>query len=166
MADRAQLQRMKTLGMCANFFANHHFYWGDAHYDMTLGPDRAQRMNPCRSAQEIGVPYTIHSDAPVTPLGPMHVAWCAVNRLTASGRLLGDYERIDVHSALRAVTLGAAYTLHLEGEIGSIETGKRADFAVLDHDPLAIAPERLKDVTVWGTVQGGRVFEATTAASR
>ena len=166
MADRAQLQRMKTLGMCANFFANHHFYWGDAHYDMTLGPDRAQRMNPCRSAQEIGVPYTIHSDAPVTPLGPLHVAWCAVNRLTASGRLLGDYERIDVHSALRAVTLGAAYTLHLEGEIGSIETGKRADFAVLDHDPLAIAPERLKDVTVWGTVQGGRVFEATTAASR
>jgi predicted amidohydrolase YtcJ len=152
--------------MCANFFANHHFYWGDAHYDMTLGPDRAQRMNPCRSAQAIGVPYTIHSDAPVTPLGPLHVAWCAVNRLTASGRLLGDYERIDVHSALRAVTLGAAHTLHLEGEIGSIETGKRADFAVLDHDPLAIAPERLKDVTVWGTVQGGRVFEATTAASR
>ena len=161
LADRAQLRRMKALGMCANFFANHHFYWGDAHYATTVGPDRAERMNPCRSAQEIGVPYTIHSDAPVTPLGPLHVAWCAVNRLTASGRQLGAFERISVEDALRAVTLGAAWTLHLDGEVGSIECGKHADFAVLEDDPLEVAPERLKDVGVWGTVQGGRVFAAS-----
>jgi hypothetical protein len=160
LADRAQLQRMKQLGLCANFFANHHFYWGDAHYDMTLGPDRAERMNPCASAQDIGVPWTIHSDAPVTPMGPLHVAWCAVNRRTASGRLLGAHERVSVEQALRAVTLGAAYTLHLDGEMGSIECGKQADFAVLDDDPLTVAPEHLKDIPVWGTVQGGRVFSA------
>ncbi len=160
LADRAQLARMRALGMCANFFANHHFYWGDAHWATTVGPDRAERMNPCRSAQEIGVPWTIHSDAPVTPLGPLHVAWCAVNRLTASGRLLGAHERIAVADALRAVTLGAAYTLGLDGEIGSIECGKHADFAVLEDDPLEVAPERLKDVRVWGTVQGGRIFPA------
>ncbi len=160
LADRSQLQRMKSLGMCANFFANHHFYWGDAHRDMTVGPERAQRMNPCRSAHDIGVPYTIHSDAPVTPMDPLHVAWCAVNRLTSSGQLLGAYERISVAQALQAITLGAAHTLHLDGEIGSIETGKRADFAVLQDDPLSIAPERLKDISVWGTVQTGRIFEA------
>jgi predicted amidohydrolase YtcJ len=160
LADRAQLRRMKALGMGANFFANHHFYWGDAHREQTVGPDRAERMNPCRSAQEIGVGYTIHSDAPVTPLGPLHVAWCAVNRLTASGHLLGAFERIPVEDALRAVTLGAAWTLQLDGEVGSIETGKQADFAVLEDDPLSVAPETLKDVKVWGTVQGGRVFEA------
>lgn len=160
LADRAQLRRMKALGMGANFFANHHFYWGDAHRAQTVGPDRAERMNPCRSAQEIGVGYTIHSDAPVTPLGPLHVAWCAVNRLTSSGQLLGAFERIPVEDALRAVTLGAAWTLQLDGEIGSIETGKQADFAVLEDDPLSVAPETLKDVKVWGTVQGGRVFDA------
>lgn len=160
MADRAQLQRMKALGVGGNFFANHHFYWGDAHYGLTLGPDRAERMNPCRSAQELGVRWTIHSDAPVTPLGPLHVAWCAVNRLTASGRLLGAHERISVGEALRAVTLGAASTLHLDHEIGSIEVGKRADFAVLEDDPFEIDPGRLKDVRVWGTVQGGRIFPA------
>lgn len=158
LADRAQLRRMKQLGICANFFANHHFYWGDAHHDMTLGPDRAERMNPCASAQEIGVPWTIHSDAPVTPMGPLHVAWCAVNRRTASGRLLGAHERIGVEDALRAITLGAAYTLHLDHEVGTIECGKRADFAVLGDDPLTVAPEQLKDIPVWGTMQGGRVF--------
>ena len=63
--------------------------------------------------------------------------------------------------ALYAITLGAAYTLHMDGEIGSIETGKRADFAVLEDDPTQVAPVALKDVPVWGTVQGGRVFEAS-----
>jgi predicted amidohydrolase YtcJ len=163
LADRAQLARMRALGMCANFFANHHFYWGDAHYESTVGPDRAERMNPCRSAAELGLAYTIHSDAPVTPLGPLHVAWCAVNRLTASGRLLGAFERIDVPEALRAVTLAAAHTLHMDGEVGSIECGKRADFAVLEDDPLEAAPERLRELRVWGTVMGGRIFEAARA---
>jgi predicted amidohydrolase YtcJ len=62
--------------------------------------------------------------------------------------------------ALRAVTLGAAWTLKLDGEIGSIECGKRADFCVLEDDPTEVGAEHLKDVRVWGTVQGGRVFQA------
>jgi predicted amidohydrolase YtcJ len=160
MADQAQLRRMKALGMCANFFANHHFYWGDAHHDITLGPDRAQRMNPVRSALEIGLPFGMHTDAPVTPLAPLHVVWCAVNRLTASGRVLGEHERIGVLDALRAVTLGPAYTLHLDDEIGTIECGKRADFAVLAEDPTEVPVERLRDIRVLGTVQGGRSFVA------
>lgn len=161
LADAAQFRRMKALGMCVNLFANHHFYWGDQHYGVTVGPERAERMNACATAQRAGVPFTIHSDAPVTPLGPLFTAWCAVNRLTASGRVLGVHERISVPAALEAITLGAAYTLGLDHEIGSIECGKRADFCVLEDDPTAVAPERLKDVRVWGTVQGGRVFEAS-----
>jgi predicted amidohydrolase YtcJ len=160
LADVAQFRRMQKLGMCVNLFANHHFFWGDQHYSLTVGPERAERMNACATAISSGVPFAIHSDAPVTPLGPLFTAWCAVNRLTASGRCLGEAERISVEQALRAITLGAAYTLHLDGEIGSIEVGKRADFAVLDTDPYAVAPSALKDVSVWGTVQGGRIFEA------
>ena len=106
------------------------------------------------------MPLAIHSDAPVTPLGPLFTAWAAVNRTTASGRVLGEAERISVADALRTITLGAAYTLKLDGEVGSIETGKRADFAVLEDDPTEIAPDALKDVRVWGTVQDGRVFAA------
>jgi len=65
-----------------------------------------------------------------------------------------------VPQALRAITLGAAYTLKLDHEVGSIECGKRADFCVLEDDPLAVDPMALKDVGVWGTVLSGRVFEA------
>ena len=160
LADAAQFRRIAALGMCVNLFANHHYYWGDEHYRLTVGPERAERMNACRTALESGVPMAIHSDAPITPLGPLFTAWCAVNRLTVSGRVQGEWERISVEDALYAITLGAAYTLKLDGEVGSIEAGKHADFAVLEDDPTEIGGENLKDVRVWGTVQGGRVFEA------
>ncbi|WP_326543977.1 amidohydrolase [Pseudorhodoferax sp.] len=160
LADDAQFRRIAALGMTVNLFANHHFYWGDEHHAVTVGPERAERMNACRSALAAGVPLAIHSDAPITPLAPLFTAWCAVNRHTASGRVLGERQRIGVDEALQAITLGAARSLKLDAEIGSIEVGKRADFCVLHDDPAASAPEALKDVRVWGTVLGGRVFEA------
>ena len=160
MADAGQFRRMAALGICANLFANHLFYWGDIHYARTLGPERAERMDACGTALRTGVPFAIHCDAPVTPIGPLFTAWCAVNRLTASGRTLGEAEKISVPDALRAITLGAAYTLKLDEELGSIDVGKRADFAILDDDPLAVPPDKLKDVGVWGTVLGGKIFEA------
>src|ERR1700744_3731301 len=160
LANAAQFRRMRALGMCVNLFPNHHFYWGDQHYALTVGPERAERMNACATALASGVPMAIHSDAPVTPLGPLFTAWCAVNRQTASGRILGTEERISVADALRTITLGAAYTLGLDSEVGSIETGKAADFAVLEDDPTEIGGEKLGDVRIWGTVQGGRIFAA------
>ena len=123
-----------------------------------MGPERASRMNATGTARRLGVSFAIHSDAPITPLAPLFTAWCAVNRKTVSGRVLGPAERISVEDALFAVTLGAAYTLKLDRELGSIETGKRADFTVLDEDPLTAGADGLKDVPVWGTVLGGRVF--------
>ena len=160
LADAAQFRRMKALGLCVNLFANHHYYWGDEHYRLTVGPERATRMNACATALAQGVPLAIHSDAPITPLGPLFTAWCAVHRLTASGRTLGEHERIGVADALRAITLGAAYTLKLDAEIGSIECGKRADFCVLDDDPMAVPAMALRDLPVWGVVQDGRIFAA------
>ena len=160
LANAAQFRRMKALGVGVNLFANHHFYWGDEHRAITVGPERAERMNACATALREGVPLAIHSDAPITPLGPLFTAWCAVHRLTASGQVLGAHERIGVADALRAITLGAAYSLGLDAEVGSIECGKRADFCVLDDDPTTLPPDRLKDLGIWGTVQGGRVFAA------
>ena len=165
MAHDAHFRRMARLGICANLFANHLYYWGDPHRALTMGPERAERMDATGTAKRLGVPFAIHSDAPVTHLAPLFTAWCAVNRVTASGRVLGEAERITVPDALHAITLGAAFTLKLDTEIGSIETGKRADFAILEDDPLAVEPAALKDVAVWGTVVGGRVFPVSAIGS-
>lgn len=149
--------RCVDLGVCANIFSNHIWYFGDQHAALTIGEDCAQRMNACRSALDAGVNIAIHSDAPVTPLAPLFTAWCAVNRQTMTGRTLGGEQCITVPEALYAITLGAAYTLRLDSEIGSIAVGKHADFAILGDDPTAVDPTTLKDVPVLGTVSGGQV---------
>lgn len=160
LTSPAQYRRMAKLGMCANIFTNHIWYWGDQHHDFTVGPERARRMEACRTAEREGVSFSIHSDANVTPLGHLHTMWCAVNRVTPSGRVLGPDERISAESALRAVTLGSAYQLHLDAEFGSIECGKAADFSVLGDDPLTVDPMTIKDIEVWGTVVAGEKFAA------
>ncbi|MGB0112016.1 MAG: amidohydrolase [Ilumatobacteraceae bacterium] len=156
----AQFRRMAKLGICANIFANHIWYWGDQHHDITVGPERARRMEACATAEREGVSFSLHSDANVTPLGHLHTMWCAVNRVTPSGRVLGEHERISAESALRSVTLGSAYQLHLDAEFGSIECGKAADFTVLEENPLTVDPMAIRDIGVWGTVVGGAPFRA------
>lgn len=164
MASDAQFRRMAVLGVGVNLFSNHLYYWGDQHYTMTLGPDRAHRMDNAGSAMAHGVDLALHSDAPITAVSPLFTAWCAVNRMTATGRVLGgEAEALTVEEALYTITMGGAISLKLDDEIGSIEIGKRADFAVLAEDPLEVDPMALKDVTVWGTVLGGRVFPAPSA---
>jgi predicted amidohydrolase YtcJ len=151
----AQYRRMAALGMCANIFTNHLWYWGDQHFETTLGPERARGMDACGTALREGVPFSFHCDAPVTPMGHLHTMWCAVNRVTPSGRVLGEEERISPAAALHAATLGAAWQLKLDHDLGSIEAGKLADFAVLDDDPLTVDPADIRDIGVWGTVLGG-----------
>ncbi len=164
LTSAAQYRRMAKLGMCANIFANHLWYWGDQHHDITVGPERARRMEAAATAEREGVSFSLHSDANVTPLGHLHTMWCAVNRVTPSGRVLGEHERISAASALGAVTLGSAYQLHLDAEFGTIECGKAADFSVLEDDPLTVDPMTIKDIGVWGTVVGGTPFEAAHPA--
>lgn len=161
MPDPALYRRIKALGLCCNIFANHIYYWGEQHIEQTMGLARAQRIDACGTALRLGIPFSIHSDAPVTPLGPLFTAWCAVMRLTAKGRCLGEGERIPVEAALQAITLGAAYTLKLDHLVGSIEVGKFADFAVLEQDPLLVDPMHLKDIPVHATVLGGVVFDVS-----
>ena len=157
MMDTAQLQAAKRLGLHINFFANHTFYWGDQHRDETVGKNIAQRMNPAREALDLGLNVAIHSDAPVSPMGPLHVMWTAVNRMTASGAILGPKQRISAMEALRAITIAPARTLGMDEEIGSLIVGKRADITVLDSDPLTVDVMTIKDIAVVATLLDGAV---------
>jgi predicted amidohydrolase YtcJ len=86
--------------------------------------------------------------------------WCAVNRVTPKGRVVGEAEKISAYDALYACTVDAAYQLHMDHEIGTLEVGKWADFAVLEESPLDVEPMAIKDIEVWGTVVGGKKFPA------
>ena len=164
LTTESQYRRMAALGMCANIFSNHIYYWGDQHAAITVGPTRAARMDACATAARLGVPFAVHTDAPITPLSPLASVWSAVTRTTASGRVLGPGERISVDRALRAVTIDAAFQLNLDDEVGSIEVGKFADFAVLAGDPHEVDPADLGSIPVLATVLGGRVFAVPDGA--
>ncbi len=156
LAGIDQFKRMRALGLTVNIFSNHVHYFGDLHWTKTVGPDRAARMDATQDAWDVfGGDFAIHSDAPVTPMAPLQTAWIAVNRLTETGRQLGASQNITVPQALHNITMGAAYVLKMDDQVGSIQTGKRADFTVLDGDPLETDPVKLRDIPIVGTVLGG-----------
>lgn len=152
-----QLERMAALGVSVSFFSYHVYVWGDRHREIFLGPERAKRISPAASASKRGIRYTLHNDTPVTPMRPLPLIWCAVNRLTAEGRTLGPEQRISPTQALRAHTIDAAWQVFREDDLGSIEVGKSADFAVLSKNPLENA-ETIKDIEVLATVKDGEVI--------
>ena len=90
-----------------------------------------------------------------------------LTRVGQSGsNTLGSGQRIDLQQALRMITIDAAYVLGLDNKIGSIEPGKLADFTVLNQDPHDVKPAAIRDIAVWGTVLGGRVFPASEISQR
>jgi predicted amidohydrolase YtcJ len=149
-----QLDRMVQLGVTVSFFPAHIYYWGDFHRDVTFGPDRVQNMCPTRWAADRGLRFTIHNDAQVTPTLPLHLMWCAVNRVSATGTVIGAGQALTPREALRAHTTDAAWQVFQEQERGSIEPGKRADFAILSGNPLDNAA-CIRDVSVEETIIRG-----------
>lgn len=158
LLDESLLRRMTALGVHATLFSNHMYYWGDFHRSHTFGAFRAAAMNPAATALRLGMVVAAHSDTPVSPVDPLLTMWCAANRISASGRVLGAKERVSAYDALKMMTFNAAFLLRRDHEIGSIRVGKRADFAVLGQDPLAVDPTAIKDIPVRATILGGRVF--------
>ena len=130
-----QLDRIKRLGVVPSFFVVHTYFWGDRHRDIFLGPDRAKRISPLRSALKRGILFSNHNDTFVTPIDPLLSVWSAVNRITSSGQVLGEEYTISVMDALRSVTSWAAYQACEETSKGSLEPGKLADMVVLGDNP-------------------------------
>jgi len=156
-----QLDFSAEHGLTPSFFPIHVYFWGDRHRDIFLGPVRASRLNPARSALERNLKITLHHDAPIAGIEMLTVAWSAVNRVTSSGEPLGPEERITPFEALRAITADAAWQNFEEGRKGTLEAGKLADMVVLSDDPLSVDPMDIRDIRVIETIKEGRtVFSA------
>lgn len=152
-----QLDRYVELGISPSFFTNHTFFWGDVHVANT-GQARAYFISPLAAARDRGIRFSNHSDFSVTPLDPMMTVWTAVNRRSRSGRVIGPDQRVDAETALRALTLDAAWQNHEEASKGSIEPGKLADLVILDGNPLEVDPDAIREIEIVETLKEGRTI--------
>jgi predicted amidohydrolase YtcJ len=149
---RDQLPAVKRCGMIPSFFAAHLWYWGDIHLENT-GRERADWISPIRSAIDAGIPFTLHQDTPVILPDMLETIACAVERRTSAGVVLGESERVSPYEALCGVTKNAAFQYSKEDRIGTIASGKQADFAILEKNPLH-EPD-LWGIRVLETIKGG-----------
>lgn len=150
-----QLDRMASLKMIASIFVGHVYYWGDVH-KRNFGEIRGNHISPVKDAMERGVTVNFHQDTPVTKPDMLHSVWAAVNRISRSGSIIGENQKIDVYNALKAITIHGAYQYFEEDTKGSISVGKRADLVILDRSPLTVPQEELRRITVVETIKDGK----------
>jgi hypothetical protein len=153
-----QVRRIARLGAIVSANPYYIYELGDVYSKIGMGADRAAQMCRIGSVAAAGVPLSLHSDCPMAPAQPLLLAQVAATRLTADGTPLRAEERLSIDQALRAITLDAAFTLGLENEFGSIVSGKKADFTVLETDPYVVGAAALGEIPIWGTVFEGVPF--------
>lgn len=150
MADQ-----MAELGMEAS--VNPYYLWAlaDKYSEHGLGQERAENLVALKLLVDRDIPLSFHSDFSMAPAEPLTLAWTAVNRTTSEGNRMSQEQRIAVYDALKAITIDAARTLNLEGEIGSLEAGKTANFTLLGSNPLEVDPMQIKELEIKGVVYRG-----------
>ena len=125
-----QLDQLKELDVIASLFPMHTFYWGDW-YKEIIGVEKAHEISPIKSALNKGLHVTSHTDAPVALPNLMMILHATVNRVTRSGDIIGEGERLTPYEALKCITIWGAYQHFEEDMKGTIEVGKLADLVIL-----------------------------------
>ena len=150
-----QIDSFNRLSVIPSLFPMHTFYWGDWHRDHTVGPALADNISPTGWCVKRGMKFTSHHDAPVAFPNSMRVLDATVTRRSRSGDILGPDQRVDVMTALKSMTIWSAWQHFEEKSKGSIESGKLADFVILDKDPTAVDPEKIDEIKVVETIKEG-----------
>ena len=117
-------------------------------------------MDPAGACDKAGLRFTLHTDSPCSPLGPMRLVGTAVTRLCQiDNSVIGADQAISVQRALEAVTIDAARQVGQPDRLGSLEAGKEADFTILEDNPFTVDPTKITDIKVSETwVAGNKKF--------
>jgi hypothetical protein len=123
-----------------------------------LGPNRLEGAYPWRSVLKVGGRLAFGSDAPVEPADPWAGMAAAISRTDASGQPFGGWfpqETVSREQALAGFTADAAFAGFAEGRFGRLLPGERADFLLVDRDPLFASPQALRETKVLQVWIGG-----------
>ena len=153
-----QVQRIKELGALVSANPYYVTTLSDLYSRVGVGAERSQEMVRLGDVNRAEIPIGLHSDMPMAPASPLLLMHSAVNRINFADKVAGPNQRISPESALRAVTIDAAYILGLEDEVGSIVKGKLANLTILSENPMTVDPRKIKDIEVIGTIAEGRYF--------
>ncbi len=158
VSTQAQSRRAAALGCAVQANGYYLRFFGDQYVAEGLGTERASQMTRVGSARRNGMSVALHSDLPMGPLEPLLAASIMATRISASGLVLGEHERLSPYDAIAAVTIEAAWQLFLDGEIGSLAAGKLADVTALAADPFELDPEAWPDIDIEATMLSGQVY--------
>jgi len=129
-----------------------------------LGPARLGGAYAWKSLADAGAKLAFGSGTAAAPPEPFAALATAITRQGANGQPFGGWQpqqRLTREAAMAAYTTGAAYAAFADGRIGRIAKGQRADFLLIDRDPLLATPEELKATRVLETWIGGkRLYQA------
>jgi len=133
--------------------------------DMNMAEDRigATRLKGAYAWQtflQLGARIAFGSDFPVELANPFHGLHAAVTRQTADNQPDQGWipqEKVSLNQALRGFTLDAAYSAFQETSLGTLETGKKADFILIDRDIFAIPASAIRDTKVLQTWVNGEL---------
>ncbi len=150
-------EQVKELGMETS--VNPYYLWAlaDKYSEVGLGKKRAENLVAIKELTKRNIPVSFHSDFAMAPAEPLTLAWTAINRVTAEGSKFSQDQRLDVFTAMKAVTVDAARTLNLEKELGTIKKGKVANFTILNENPFKIDTMKIKDIPVYAVVHKGEM---------
>lgn len=153
-----QVQQAVKLGVVASFTIGHVDYWGSAFSNYLIGAERAKRIDPAAEYKRAGGKFTLHSDTPVSNVGPLNYVTEASTRLwqLPPQKVLGSDQVVSVDDAIRAITIDAAYQIFADKLIGSLEVGKQADLVVLEKNPRKTRAEDIRNIKVISTWIDGK----------
>ena len=168
IVDPADIARFGRLGAIASMQPIHQVS-DRTMAEARLGPTRLAGAYAWKSIAAGGARLAFGSDAPVELPDPFAGIAAALTREDATGQPFGGWqpqERIDRVAALAGYTVDAAYAGFAEQRLGRLAPGQRADFVMLDIDPLLAAPAAIRSARVLETwIAGERVYEAPRGAS-